>query len=117
MKSFIYTVLLIFALCVSVGADSLTWDNQDNTDGFVLYHHTAADPTVVSDLDIGDVNSYDLDTLGLNKGVRYGFFLRAYNSAGSSPESDHIMWTYPFDPIIIETAVAPTNIAITPTPL
>lgn len=112
MKSFIYMVLLIFALCVSVCASSLTWDEQNNTDGFVLYHYTAAAPTVVSDLDIGDVNSYDLDTLGLAKGVRYGFFLRAYNSAGNSPESDHIMWTYPLDPIIIETAGAPTNIAI-----
>lgn len=105
---------MILAFVISAGAAELTWDAQGNTDGFILYHHEVGDTPVISEQDVGDVTDYDLDTLGLTKGIRYEFFLRAYNGAGTSPESDHTRWTYPLDPIIIEMAGAPVNITIKP---
>lgn len=115
MKSLFLTIIMILALVISAGAAELTWDVQDDADGFILYHHVVGDTTDVKDLDVGDVNVYDLDALGLTKGVRYEFFLKAYNSEGNnSSDSDHIRWTCPLDPIIIEMAGAPVNITIKP---
>jgi hypothetical protein len=114
IRSVFLTLIMILAFVISAGATELTWDAQDDADGFILYHHLSGDISDIKDLDVGDVNIYDLDTLGLTKGVRYEFFLRAYNVAGTSSESDHIRWTYPLDPIIIEMAGAPVNITIKP---
>lgn len=114
IRSVFLILIMVFALATMAGAASLTWDEQDDADGFILYHHEVGDTPVINEQDVGDVTAYDLDTLGLTKGTRYEFFLRAYNVAGTSPESDHIRWTYPLDPIIIETAGAPVNITINP---
>ena len=114
MKKLLLIIIMILALAISAGAAELVWDAQSHTDGFILFHHVVEDTTDIKEQDVGDVSVYDLETLDLIKGVRYEFFLRAYNAAGPSSDSDHIRWTYPLDPIIIEMLGAPINITIKP---
>lgn len=109
----VIAIMLSLFLTASADAWTLNWDTQTGVDGFTLYYNTVENGET-SEIDVGDVNSYDLDSLGLIKGTRYEFWLTAYNATGHSAESDHLRWTYPKDPIIIETMGAPVNILIRP---
>lgn len=113
MKTLFLVVILVL-LTTLASAATLNWDTQSDATGFILYHHIVDDITIINELDVGNVNVYDLDILGLTKGVRYEFFLRAYNTTGISTDSNHIQWTYPVPPLIIKMASAPVNIMITP---
>lgn len=113
MKNLILTMALSLFLVVSANAAHLSWDAQIDADGFILYH-CIVDDTTVNELTLENINIYDLENLGLTEGVRYEFFLKAYNEAGISGESNHIQWMCPFDPIIIKMLGAPVNIMINP---
>ena len=97
--SLVTLMLLIPTLAI---AWTIAWDYSDNADGYVLYWGEVGG--VFKDIDVGNVNSHDLDSLGLNKGTRYEFYLQAYTGdpKSFSGESDHPRWTMPHDPKIIE---------------
>ncbi len=110
------TLLLFMTLFITSTANAweLTWAAPTTVvGGYLLYYGIVGEPAV--ETDIGKAGtSYDLDQLQLVVGERYEFFLKAYNDAGPSSESDHLRWTYPKPPIIIEMADAPINILIRP---
>lgn len=112
MKKILIAIILSLLLAASANAWTLSWDTQAGVDGFTLYYNTVDGDT--SEIDVGNVNTYDLDSLGLTIGTRYEFWLTAYNVVGHSAESDHLKWTYPKDPIVIEMMGAPVSIIIRP---
>jgi len=113
LKSCFLAILLFLSLAMSSFAWQLTWDASTGTvDGYLLSYGIVGAGT--TEIDVGDVLVYDLDSLGLTIGERYEFFLKAHNVTGNSGESDHLRWTAIGDPIIIEMAGQPLNILINP---
>lgn len=112
-KLFMVIVFSLFLMVSTANAWQLTWDASiGEVDGYLLSYGLV--DGIVTEIDIEDVTSYDLAPLGLTIGKRYEFFLKAYNNAGNSGESDHVRWTYQADPIIIEMLSAPISIIINP---
>jgi hypothetical protein len=105
---------IVFCASLSYGWD-LTWDAIPNADGVVVYYKELSDATY-QQMDVGNVTACTLDTMGLTQGVRYEFYLQAYSGdpRSYSGESDHIRWTYPSDPIVIEMLGRPVQITINP---
>jgi len=92
-------LLLITTPCF---AWKLSWDALP---GATEYHIEYSVSPLISPTElIATSTSYDLDILGLNPGTRYEFAVKA--CVGSPPscyaESDHIRWTMPSTPIIVE---------------
>jgi hypothetical protein len=115
MKKFVVVIFIILFLMASVAnAWHLSWGVQPEADGFTLYHNDVLLPGNVATTDVGNVNKFDLETLGLTKGERYEMWLTAYSDAGISGDSDHIRWTYPTETIVIEMLGAPVQIIISP---
>jgi len=105
---------LILLLSTSVNAATLLWDSSDcgeTLEGILLYYGVVGEaPT---EKDVGNVTSFDLDGLDFKIGVRYEFFLKAYDNLGQkSPESDHLRWSCTAPPKIIEMCGAPITILI-----
>jgi len=97
-------LILAIILCASTAsAWTISWDTVSGADGYQL-SYGLVDTQVFTDLDMGTQTSQDLDSLGLIKGDRYEFYVRVYvgNPRSYSGESDHLRWTYPSDPKIIE---------------
>ena len=113
-KLFIAVTLIVFLMASVADAWHLSWGAQPEADGFTLYHNDVLLPADVTQTDVGNVNKFDLDMLGLTKGEKYEMWLTAHNEAGESGESDHLRWVYPKDTIIIEMLGAPVNILISP---
>ena len=106
MKKLFATVLIIL-FPIIVSAWTISWDSLSGADGYQLSYGLVTDQ-VYTNLDMGSQTSQDLDALGLTKGERYEFYVQVYTGdpKSYSGESDHIRWTYPIDPQIIEL---PTN--------
>lgn len=114
-KTLSLAIVMVLLLVVSAGAYTLSWTGSVGATGYRVYYHAMDDPTDVGMVDTGSDLTYDLDTAGLSWGVRYEFWVIAYNDTGDSPESDHLRWTTPpSEPHIIEMMGAPVSITILP---
>ena len=115
MKSLLLVLLMSLVLIVSVDAWELSWDASDgDPDGYNVFYCTVETSEDITETDVGHVLVFELDNLGLLTATRYEFWVTAYNATGESSDSDHLRWTYPKDPIIIETLGAPVVITIIP---
>lgn len=109
----VWSFLLLWALNVS--AWQLSWDAVPEAEGYRVSYKQLVDTDYVS-VDTGTNNSLNLDSLSLAEGTRYEFYVQGYAGTPQSfsGESNHIRWTYPSPPIIVEMMGAPVNIVITP---
>lgn len=121
MKKLLIATALILAVlvgCKSADAWTLSWEAVTYADGYrVSYKPLAA--TDYIGVDVGANISIDLDALSLVVGTRYEMFVQAFaNTTGGgiawSGESDHLRWTYPSPPSIIEYMPAPQKPVINP---
>lgn len=110
-------VLIAFILLATSAMASdwtLVWDASTGATGYeVSYKPVAA--TVYAVIDTGAATQLAMPAV-LTKGTRYEFFVRAYTGTGAtksySGESDHLRWTYPKDPIVVEMPAQPQQIII-----
>ena len=93
----------------------MQWQVTGQIEGSALFYQQVGTTNAIEQ-DAGMAIEYDLDTLGLTPGVRYEFWLRAYTGTPKSysGDSNHIRWTYPTAPTVIEMLGAPVNIIINP---
>jgi len=108
MKTIFLIVILMLVSIPSAFAWSLAWDDSVGATGYKIYYHELDNPGVVTEIDVGNVTIFSLDNEELTKGIRYEFWCTAYNATDESSHSNHLRWTYPKDPVIIETLEAPT---------
>jgi len=108
-KLFIILAIVFFA--GSASAWTLHWDAVTGVDGYKLYHKDLAATSFI-ETDVGTVTSYDLTPLNLAIGTRYEFYLIAHSVGSTSGESDHIRWTVPVDPIVIELPNSPQRLVV-----
>ena len=97
-------VILAIILCASyASAWTIHWDALPDADGYQLSYGLVTDQVYIK-LDMHSLTMQDLDSLNLVKGERYEFYIQAYvgDPKSYSGESDHLRWTYPSDPKIIE---------------
>ena len=111
MKKKLFIILVILGFAFTANAWTLSWDAVTGVDGYKLYWKSLADTSFV-EVDVGNSVAYDLDPLGLVVGTRYEFYLIAHSQGSTSAESDHIRWTRPVDPIIIELPEPPQRLVI-----
>ena len=91
-----FWVVLSFFL-VQAEAATLSWDECTGADGYIIYF---------SDQSGNDYNynngtqlNCDTDTLNLEPGVQYDFYIRSYSAAGQSGLSNTVSFTQPsFNP-------------------
>jgi len=96
-------VSLLFAGS-AFGSPTLRWDVQNGEpDGFILSFKELS-ATIWNSVAIvpGTLREYDLGALNLQQGVRYEFFLQATESGSQSAESDHLRYTMPSEPQVVE---------------
>jgi len=101
VKKLILILAIIF--CASyVSAYTISWDAVPEAEGYQLYWSEIGGS--VNELDTMQNTSVDLDAIGLIRGTRYEFYVRLYvgDPRSYSGESDHLRWTYPEEPRIIE---------------
>ena len=117
MKRLIIIVAIVtmaFAsTAMAAGPWKLQWSPEPNKDGAMLFWKAVSDTGFVS-LDIGNVDEYDLAPLPLAPDTRYEFYVQFYKGdpKSFSGESDHIRWTFPSPPIVIDMQGRPTQIII-----
>ncbi len=115
MKSLLLSLFMFLILVTSGDAWELSWNASDgDPTGYNVFYCLLQTPDDVIKTDVGDVMVFELDDIGLLSETRYEFWVTAYNVSGESSESDHLRWTYPKDPIVIETLGAPVIITIMP---
>jgi len=107
----VIAIVLIPSLC---SAWTLSWTPMPEADGYRVSYGTVSNTSSV--IDVGNNAQLDLSTISLSKGTRYEFYVQAYKGSPKSygGESDHIRWTYPQDPLVIEMLGQPVNIVIQP---
>jgi len=117
-------LLLVIAIVLMASpcfAWTLSWDVATGADGYRVTW--APSPMVDGDpanqVDVGTALTFDLDSSGMLVGTRYEMFIQAYkNTTGGgiaySGHSDHLRWTYPTPPAIIEYQAPPQNPVIVP---
>jgi hypothetical protein len=109
-KLIVLSALLLIS--TTAFASQLLWSASVGATGYeVSYKPLAATEWVI--VDIGNVTAWTTPAT-LVKGTRYEFFIRAYagNPKSYSGDSDHIRWTVPTDPVIVEIPPAPSSIII-----
>lgn len=111
-KLFIVLFILLFASTVM--AWDISWDAVPNAEGYLVSYNDLATPLFIMVDDVGSATNRSLDDLGLIEGTRYEFWVNAYASGSTSGDSDHVRWTYPRPPLVIETLGAPVSIIINP---
>jgi hypothetical protein len=111
-KLLIASAILLFASTAMAAEWKLGWNATTGAAGYEVSYKTLA-ATTYTKVDAGNVLEWTIPTT-LVKGTRYEFFIRAYagNPKSYSGESDHIRWTVPNDPVIIEIPPAPSSIII-----
>ena len=116
MKKLYLVLVLLFSLgmVTSAYAWELSWNASVRADGYTLHYCRVDTPTDVIAIDVANVTTYELDRTLFPQGVRFEFWVTAYNLGGNSPQSDHLRWTYPDDPIIVESLGRAVNIIINP---
>ena len=117
MKKLLIAIAIVL-LASPCFAWTLSWDAATGADGYKVYYKPIPD-TAYLEVDTGTTTSADLDALGLAEGVRYEIYVQAYaNTTGGgvaySGDSDHLRWTYPSTPIVVDMLGQPVNIVINP---
>lgn len=111
-------LLLIIVLCLFLASPALAWkliwDGGSDAEGYRIYYNILDIPEEEIMYDVGLATECLIDELKLTKGTRYEFWCTAYNRSEESADSNHIRWTYPIDPVIIEMLGAPVIISIMP---
>ena len=109
-------VLAIVLMASPCFAWELSWDVADGAEGYrVSYAVSPMDEnTVPLTADVGTELVKSLDNMGLVEGTRYEIFVQAYEGTSFSGHSDHLRWTYPAPPAIIEYQEPPQNPVINP---
>ena len=111
MKKTLLTILFILAIAFTANAWTLNQDASTGADGYSFYWK-ALDAADYTEIDVGMELVYDLGILNLVEGTRYEFFVTARSNGSESDESDHIRWTMPSPPLIIEMPKAPQQVII-----
>ena len=104
-------VLAILAIAVTANAWTLNWDAASGADGYSVYWKSLA-AVSYTEIDVGTALQYDLAPLNLVNGTRYEFYVVSHSQGSDSAESDHIRWTLPADPVIVEIPEAPKQLII-----
>ena len=119
-KLFLILTILFCAACAS--AYTLSWDDVDGEDGYVIYYKSypagysypanpapnaaIQDMSGATTVNLGaDVTEWDLPPANFTAGSRYVFMVRATQSGSVSGESDFVCWTYPVDGQVIELPI------------
>ena len=102
MKKLLITIAIVL-LASPCFAWTLAWQPVTGVDGYAVYYKSLA-ATTYNSMDVGTITLQSLDSIGLIPGTRYEFYVRAY--VGTPPsyggDSDHIRWTFPSEPIVVE---------------
>ena len=104
-------VLLAILFATTASAWTIRWDAVTGVDGYKLFWKDLS-ATTFAEIDAGTATEYDLDVLGLTVGTRYEFYLTAHSQGSTSAESDHLRWTVPIDPIVVELPDSPQRLVI-----
>lgn len=115
MKSLLFSLFMFLVLATAGSAWELSWKASDgDPTGYNVFYCSLQTSEDVIKTDVGNVLVFGLDDISLLPATRYEFWVTAYNVSGESSESDHLRWTYPKAPIVIETLGAPVVITIMP---
>ena len=109
MKKLIVLLVILFA--TSASAWTIKWDVVTGVDGYKLYHKDLS-ATSFTETDVGSSVSFDLEPLNLVVGTRYEFYVIAHSQGSTSGESDHVRWTVPVNPIVVELPDSPQRLVI-----
>jgi len=114
MKKLLITIAIVL-MASNCFAWTLTWVDDPMAEGYSVSYKALSD-TDYTTVDVGDNNVVDFAPLSLVVGTRYEFYVQAYKGEPKSysGHSDHLRWTYPADPIIIEYMAPPQNPVINP---
>ena len=104
-------VLLAILFATTASAWTIRWDAVTGVDGYKLYWKNLS-ATTFTEVDVGTNVEYDLDSLSLDVGTRYEFYLTAHSQGSTSAESDHLRWTVPVTPIVVELPDSPQRLVI-----
>jgi hypothetical protein len=107
----LFLTLAIILLATTASAWTISFDAVPGVDGYKLFHKDLSATTFV-ETDIGNAVTYDLTPLGLAVGTRYELYVTAESQGSTSAESDHLRWTVPVTPIIIELPESPQRLVI-----
>jgi hypothetical protein len=113
MKKLLGIIFILSLLFVGqVYAASLQWTASTGAAGYQVSYKTLA-ATTYTVVDVGNVVQWTIPTT-LVKGTRYEFFVNVYAGTPKSysGDSDHIRWTMPRDPVIIELPEGPNTIIL-----
>jgi len=104
-------VLAILVMAVTANAWTIKWDAVTGVDGYKLYWKDLS-ATAFAEVDVGTNVEYDLTPLNLAVGIRYEFYLTAHSQGSTSAESDHLRWTVPVNPVVVELPDSPQRLVI-----
>ena len=110
MKKLI-TILAIVFFATTASAWTLSWDTVTGVDGYKVYWKNLS-ATAFTEVDVATDVQLDLDSLGLTVGTRYEFYIVAHSQGSTSAESDHLRWTVPVTPIVVELPDSPQRLVI-----
>ena len=110
MKKLIVVLAIVF-MATTANAWTLNWDAASGADGYSVYWKSLA-AVSYTEIDVGTALQYDLAPLNLVNGTRYEFYVVSHSQGSDSAESDHIRWTLPEDPVIVEIPEAPKQLII-----
>ena len=120
MKKLLITIAIVL-MTSPCFAWTLSWDAADGADGYQVTYAPSpiGDGDLVNILDVGTSLNTSLEDKGFAIGNRYEMYIQAYkNTDGDgmafSGHSDHLRWTYPAPPAIIEYQAPPQNPVINP---
>lgn len=104
-------ILAILAMAMTANAWTLNWDAATGADGYNFYWKVLTD-TDYTVIDVETALGYDFAPLNLVPGTRYEFYVTSRSNGSVSDESDHIRWTMPSPPMIVEIPEAPKQLII-----
>lgn len=117
MKKLLFVLaVMIFAVPAFAGFN-LEWQAASGASGYRVSYKPLSATTYVQ-VDVTNAISWPIPAT-LVKGTRYEFFVQAYTGTTTksySGDSDHLRWTYPLDPTVIELPAAPSSLVINFTP-
>ena len=111
MKKLILVLLAIVFLTTAASAWTLRWDAVTGVDGYTMFWKDLSE-TAFSEVNVQNNVEYDLTPLNLAVGTRYEFYLTAHSQGSTSAESDHLRWTVPVTPIVVELPDSPQRLVI-----